>query len=78
MTLKVISAEQILFEGEVSAVHLPGSKGAFTVLKDHATLISTLTPGKIRYSTPAGEEHTVEIEGGIADIDSNIVSVCIY
>jgi len=77
MTLKIISAEDILFEGETTAVHLPGALGAFTVLKGHASLISTLTPGQVRYTTADGEK-AIQIEGGIADIDSDIVSVCIY
>lgn len=77
MTLKIISAEDIVFEGEVSVVHLPGSIGAFTVLPGHASLISTLTPGTVRYTAPDGE-HTAEISGGIADVDNNIVSICIY
>ncbi|MBO5457226.1 MAG: ATP synthase F1 subunit epsilon [Muribaculaceae bacterium] len=77
MTLKIISAEDIVFEGEVSVVHLPGSMGAFTVLPGHASLISTLTPGTVRYTAPDGE-HTAEISGGIADVDNNIVSICIY
>lgn len=77
MTLKIISAEDIVFEGEVSVVHLPGSMGAFTVLPGHASLISTLTPGAVRYTTADGE-HEAEISGGIADIDNNVVSVCIY
>ncbi len=54
MTLKIISAEDILFEGEVSAVHLPGTQGAFTVLRNHASLISTLTPGRVEYDLPGG------------------------
>lgn len=77
MTLKIISAEDIVFEGEVSVVHLPGSMGAFTVLPGHASLISTLTPGTVRYTAPDGE-HAVEIGGGIVDVDNNIVSICIY
>lgn len=79
MTLKIISAEDILFEGEVKVVHLPGSEGDFTVLHNHASLISTLTAGMIRY-TPADSEreHETEISGGLADVDNNIVSVCIY
>lgn len=77
MTLKIISAEDIVFEGEVSVVHLPGSMGAFTALPGHASLISTLTPGTVRYTAPDGE-HTAEISGGIADVDNNIVSICIY
>ena len=78
MTLKIISAEDVLFQGEATVVHLPGAMGAFTVLPGHASLISTLTPGKVRYTTPADGEKEVEIEGGIADIDNDVVSVCIY
>lgn len=77
MTLKIISAEDIVFQGEVSVVHLPGSMGAFTVLPGHASLISTLTPGTVRYTTAEGEQKA-EITGGIADVDNNIVSICIY
>lgn len=77
MTLKIISAEDVLFEGEVSAVHLPGTLGAFTVLPGHASLISTLTPGTVRYASPDGE-HSERISGGIVDVDSDVVSVCIY
>ena len=77
MTLKIISAEDILFQGDASVVHLPGAMGAFTVLPGHASLISTLTPGRVRYTT-GGSEQSVEIQGGIADVDSDIVSVCIY
>ncbi len=69
MILKIISAEDIVFQGEVKVVHLPGTMGAFTVLPGHASLISTLTPGDIRY---------IAVGGGIVDVDSNIVSVCIY
>ena len=78
MILKVISAEAVLFEGEVSAVHLPGTLGAFTVLPGHASLISTLTPGSVRYDVKDAGRQAVEISGGIVDVDDNIVSVCIY
>lgn len=77
MTLKIISADNVLYEGEASVVHLPGAMGAFTVLPGHASLISTLTPGVVRYAAPDGE-HSLSIEGGIADVYRNIVSVCIY
>ena len=77
MTLKIISADDVLFEGEATVVHLPGAMGAFTVLPGHASLISTLTPGRVSYSAADGE-HSLTIEGGIADVDRDIVSVCIY
>jgi len=77
MTLRIISADDILFEGEVTAVHLPGTQGAFTVLRNHASLVSTLTSGRVVYTTPDGNEGAVDIRGGIADIDNNVVAVCI-
>lgn len=78
MILKIISAEQVLFEGNVESVTLPGAKGAFTVLNNHASLISTLTNGKISYTTADGQSEEKSIEGGIADVDRNVVSVCLY
>lgn len=77
MILKVISAHDILFEGEADSVELPGAMGSFMVLPHHASLISTLVPGKIAY-THGAEKGSFEVEGGIVDVDSDVVSVCIY
>lgn len=77
MVLKIISAEKILFEGEAASVTLPGEMGQFTVLPHHASLVSTLVKGKIKYSE-ATERHEIEVDGGIVDIDNDVVSVCIY
>lgn len=78
MTLKIISAEEIVFEGSVAAVTLPGAMGAFTVLRNHASLVSTLTAGNISYTDEQANVHTVAITGGLADVDNNVVSVCLY
>lgn len=78
MTLEIISAEKILFKGEATSVTLPGAMGQFTVLKNHASLISVLLPGKIYYRTMSEQENEVEIKGGLADVDNNVISVCVY
>lgn len=78
MTLEIISAHEVTFKGDVESVTLPGELGSFTVLKNHASLISVLVPGKLVYRTPSGEEKTLAIKGGLADVDNNVVSVCIY
>lgn len=77
MKLEIISTNEIMFSGEVDSVTLPGVAGKFTVLKNHASLISVLKPGEVKY-TSAGEEATVEIKGGLADIDMNKIAVCVY
>ena len=67
MVLKIISAEKIVFQGDAASVTLPGEMGLFTVLPHHASLVSTLVPGE-----------ELPVEGGIADVDNDVVSVCIY
>ena len=78
MTLKIISAEEIVFQGEVTSVSLPGTMGAFTVLSNHASIVSTLVGGAISFTDAAGTLQSRQISGGLVDVDNNIVSVCLY
>lgn len=79
MILKIISAQNVVFEGEATSVTLPGELGLFTVLPRHASLVSSLVPGKITYTaTDGGERRQVDVQGGIVDVDNDVVSVCIY
>lgn len=85
MTLKIISTTEILFEGQVDLVSLPGVMGRFTVLRNHASLVSTLTKGTVGYKNNengardgGAYDGIFEINGGVADIDNNVVSVCVY
>ena len=78
MTLKIISPEDVVFEGEVTSVTLPGQMGSFTVLRNHASLVSTLVSGNITYLNTDGDENTLSVESGIVDVDNNVVSVCLY
>ena len=77
MKLEIISPSEIMYSGEVDSVTLPGVAGKFTVLKNHASLISVLKPGEVRYLNGV-EETKIEIKGGLADIDMNKISVCVY
>ena len=78
MTLRIISAEQIEFEGNVSRVTLPGALGSFQVLKNHAALIAALGAGDICWTTDEGQDDKRTILGGVADVKNNVVSVCLY
>lgn len=77
MTLEIISPSEILFKGEADAVNLPGVMGGFTILKGHASLISVLKAGDVRY-TSGTTENKISINGGIADVDNDVISVCVY
>ena len=73
--LIIYTPERTLLERRVSKVSLPGSKGRFMVLKDHAPLISSLEKGSIMFMS-AGVEESVEIENGFVEIAYNKVTVC--
>lgn len=77
MTLKIISAEKIEFEGNVDQVTLPGALGSFQILNNHAALVSSLVPGTMSY-VEGDNTTTQEIKGGIVDVKDNVVNVCLY
>lgn len=78
MTLEIISAHEVTFSGEVNSVSLPGQLGSFMVLKDHAPIISVLVKGNLKYADLNGNINEFPISGGIADVNNNKISVCVY
>ena len=47
MKIEIITPDRKVFEGEIKSVRVPGRKGSFQVLKDHAPIISTLENGLV-------------------------------
>jgi F-type H+-transporting ATPase subunit epsilon len=76
MKLEIITPEQIYFSGEVTSVTLPGTIGLFTVWENHAPLISSLVKGKICYNVD-NEAIELIVDGGFAEINNNVVTVCV-
>lgn len=76
MKLTIVSPETTLFSGEATSVLVPGKKGQFEVLEDHAPIISSLGQGSVVYKTKA-ETKKVDISGGFIDVANNEVSLCV-
>ena len=73
--LIIYSPERTILEKMVCKVSLPGTKGRFMVLKDHAPLISSLEEGR-RVFLSEGVEENVDISSGFVEIAYNKVTVC--
>lgn len=73
--LQVITPEMTLLEKQVSKVSLPGTKGRFMILKDHAPLISSLEEGEVVFSSDEGEGR-IRILSGFVEVIDNKVTVC--
>lgn len=65
---ELVSPEKLLFAGEVEEVVVPGTEGEFTVLKDHAPLMSTLKPGIVTVGESATKRTRLFVRGGFADV----------
>lgn len=76
LTLRIVSPEKVVFDGEVENVTVPGTLGSFEILNDHAPIISSLEKGTVEYTTKEGR-HQMEIEGGFVEVKRNEVSLCV-
>lgn len=71
MKIEIITPDQKIFEGDIKSVRVPGTKGSFQVLKDHAPLISTLDNGPVIIVDLAGNEKRFIINGGVIEVKMN-------
>ena len=73
--LLVLTPQNTLFEGSVEKVELPGDKGRFMVLYNHAPVISSLSEGYVVYTSERSESR-IQIQMGFVRISDNEVVVC--
>ncbi|HEX2976138.1 MAG TPA: ATP synthase F1 subunit epsilon [Bacteroidales bacterium] len=71
MKIDIITPDKKVFEGDIKSVRVPGKKGSFQVLKDHAPIISTLDKGNVIIVEENGNEKIFEIAGGVIEVKSN-------
>ncbi len=75
MLLEIISPDKKLYSGEADLIQVPGSKGSFEILKNHAPIISTLEKGQIKIISTDGNETTFIIDGGMIEAKNNKIIV---
>jgi F-type H+-transporting ATPase subunit epsilon len=75
MLLEIIAPDQNLYSGEVDLVQVPGSKGSFEILRNHAPIISTLEEGRIKIVDTKGGTTFFEVNGGVVEVKNNKIIV---
>ena len=74
--LEIISPEKRLFTGMVEWVMLPGAKAPFTVLYNHAPLVSTLCAGDIKWKI-GKEKQKMTVKSGFVEVRNNKVTALV-
>jgi len=77
MYLEIITPDKKVFEGEVNLVQVPGSKGSFTILKNHAPIISTIDEGMITVKEVSGNEKHFNVSGGVIENLENKIIILV-
>ncbi|HEX2967983.1 MAG TPA: ATP synthase F1 subunit epsilon [Bacteroidales bacterium] len=71
MKIDIITPDKKVYEGEIKSVRVPGKKGSFQVLNDHAPIISTLENGPVIIVDKEGNQQIFEVTGGVIEVKSN-------
>lgn len=75
LNLEIVTPSKSAFKGEVKSITVPGTKGRFQVLKNHAPIISTLDIGMIKVDLPDEKENYYSTAGGTIEVLDNKVLV---
>ena len=74
-TIKIVTPNEVFFEGKTTSVVAPGTLGYLGILKDHAPLVTTLDKCNLTFKSQEGETERFKIEGGFLEVLKNRVLV---
>lgn len=66
--IEIVSPERLVLSEQVRSVVVPGADGYFTVMGEHAPLMSTLRPGFVTVTDQQNVAHVYYVRGGFADV----------
>ena len=73
LTLKVVTPDEVFFEGAVQHVMAPGMIGYLGVLKNHTSLVTPVGKGDLTFRDMEGRTKQFKVEGGFLEIFKNRV-----
>ena len=66
--LEIVSPERLVVSATMASVTVPGAEGYFTVMGDHAPLMTILKPGFVSAVGTDGASQMFYVRGGFADV----------
>lgn len=75
MQLRVVTPEQIVFEGPARSLVAPAWDGRVGVLPGHAPFLTLLGSGPLKVEPASGDTRVFEVGGGVMKVEANVVTV---
>ncbi len=73
--LRIITPKRIVFSGNVKSVTVPGEKGRFQILRNHAPIVSNLVIGEIKIVDEKDNTIYYSVNGGFVYVFKNDIKV---
>ncbi|MBD3251520.1 ATP synthase F1 subunit epsilon [Candidatus Uhrbacteria bacterium] len=68
MKLRLVTPERVLLEEEIKSATIPTEAGEITVLPNHVTIVSNLTPGVVEVTYISGSVEDVAVSSGFVQV----------
>lgn len=75
-TLTIARVDDVLFQGDVVHVQVPGNEGELTILKNHEPLVTTLRRGTIRVLTTDSTKN-FDVVSGVLETSNGQVTILV-
>lgn len=75
MYLEVITPSEIVYQGEVSLVQMPGKMGSFEVLHNHAPIAALLESGKMKIIDALRNITFLTVSRGLVHVKNNHITI---
>jgi F-type H+-transporting ATPase subunit epsilon len=75
LQVQLITPDGIVYDDQAIAVQVPGTEGSFSVLTQHAPIVSLMTEGKVKLTLPDQSNQLFFITGGVMEVSQNKVVV---
>jgi F-type H+-transporting ATPase subunit epsilon len=74
MKISLLTLEKTVYEGEMTSLLAPGSAGSLGILKNHAPILTSLSPGVIELQNSGKKQHFF-IGGGFLEFNNNFATI---
>lgn len=71
----VVSAERLIFSGQVEQLHIRGAAGELGIFPRHAPLLTQIKPGLCRLILPNDQQETFFVSSGFLEVQPHIITV---
>jgi F-type H+-transporting ATPase subunit epsilon len=75
LTVRVVSPEKTVFDGEAAAVVAPAWDGLVGILPGHAPMLALLGEGALSIERPGGGTDAYHVVGGVLKVERNQVTL---